>query len=410
MKYHYLVILLLSSICGLAQSDFRPGYYVKSNGDTVRGLIDYRGDVFNAYNCHFRFEPGKETQDLTPHNILAYRIDNGKLYVSKTVTIDKYGSHKIVDEYHDREAKITPVEKETLSVFLECLVRGEVSTYFLRTRDGVDYFFLEKKQGEIQTLDNNVVVYRSPEGIERIKNTNQYRAAIGYVAKDYPDLRSEVGQISFNRRDVIDFSKKYHLEACKTGEKCLVYEGEVKKDRSRFGAYVKGANHTAEYRSTAQDIDGNTTSFGAGVLMEISMGNTGERFFCDLKLGYDRNKFDGGYTITHNGSKENYTADISAIRFSPTLMYVYPRYDFKPMVFAGVFGEYLSFSNWKTDSQSFDEKDILEKTTNFGFNGGLGIQYKSHFRLSIALDVAPKRGDKTYFSRTGIEYTFYYLF
>ena len=35
----------------IAQSDFRPGYYITNDLDTVFGLIDYRGEIRDSRIC-----------------------------------------------------------------------------------------------------------------------------------------------------------------------------------------------------------------------------------------------------------------------------------------------------------------------------------------------------------------------
>jgi hypothetical protein len=402
--------MTLLAITSIAQSDFRPAYYIKQDGDTVRGFIDFRGDVFNAYNCYFKRTMKDDTQQFDPGSIREYRFPDGKLYVSKTVSIDKYGSRKTVQEKFSGESIVTPVEKETLTVFLECLVKGELTTYFLRTRDGAQYFFVENGNGNLQTLDDNEIMYTSKHGTVRYKDTNQYVGALSYYAKDHPELRDEANKLSFNRKDITDFSKKYHDKVCTSGEPCVVYEGKVKQDLVRFGAFVKGANYFVSYLSSELAFDGVGTSFGAGMLMDLQLNNTSERFFLNLKLSYERMSVDAEYDVHMNNRILNYTCDVSAFRFSPSMVYMYPRHDFKPVIFLGLFVDGLTFSDWKQDGQSFTDENIDEKMINLGLNTGAGVQYKSHLRFTLAVDVTPKRGRVAHFARTGIEYALYYLF
>jgi hypothetical protein len=412
MKYAFCALMSLLAFAAAAQSDFRAAYYIKQKGDTVRGFIDFRGDVFNAYNCHFKPTMKDDIRQIEPDSIREYRFSDGRLYVSKTVSIDKSGSHKTIQEKFDGELKVTPVEKETLTVFLECLVRGELTTYFLRTREGVEYFFVETRNGDLQTLDNNEIMYRSKDGTVRYKDTNQYVGALSYYAKDHPDLRREASKLLFNRKAITDFSIKYHDKVCASGEQCLVYEGKVKKDLVRFGAFAKGLNGSVSYRSPEVEFEGSSASFGVGMLMDFQMNNTSERFFLNLKLSYERMSIDGEYVvqINHLNQKLKFTCDVSSFRFSPSLMYIYPRHDFKPVLFLGVFVDGHTFSDWKRDGKSFTDENAEEKMITIGLNTGAGIQYKKHLRFGLALDLTPKRGSYTQFSRAGIEYALYYIF
>jgi hypothetical protein len=53
MKFKALIFnaLLFESFFIQAQSDFRSGYIIKAEGDTIAGLINYRGDLSMAEEC-----------------------------------------------------------------------------------------------------------------------------------------------------------------------------------------------------------------------------------------------------------------------------------------------------------------------------------------------------------------------
>lgn len=411
MKYTLATTLMMLAATALAQSEFRPGYYVTQAGDTIQGWIDYRGDVFNAYHCNFKSNGSDKVSEFLPGAIREYRLTDGKLYVSKTVTLEKFGKNKVVlGELESGELQVTPAEKETIDVFLECLVRGELSTYFLRTRDGIEYFFAEEKNGAIQTLDNNDVVYKSSDGNIRLKPTNQYIGALSFLAKDYPELRSEANKLAYNRKEIIDFSKKYHQEVCTTGEHCIVYEKKQVRSKVLYGVFFKGGNYSTRYVSPTLTFDGRAASWGAGGSVDVQLLNTSERIFFNARLEFDKISMSGDYDVPYNNFIHEYTCDIAALRLSPSLMYIYPPYAFKPLVFAGGFVERLAFSGWKQDDQSISDEELMGNEVNYGFIVGTGVQYKNHLRLSLALDITPERGSLVYFSRTGIEYALYYVF
>ncbi len=46
LKFSLLIFILFTAILkGMAQTDFREGYYITLENDTVFGLVDYRGEV-----------------------------------------------------------------------------------------------------------------------------------------------------------------------------------------------------------------------------------------------------------------------------------------------------------------------------------------------------------------------------
>ena len=112
-----------------AQSDFRSGYYISNKNDTVYGLLDFRGEIRNAKVCVFKESEESESKTFLPGEIAAYRFDNSKYYVSRTVKI----------------------ENENRTVFLEYLVNGITDLFFYRDIDG-DIYFIEDKDGTLHEL------------------------------------------------------------------------------------------------------------------------------------------------------------------------------------------------------------------------------------------------------------------
>ena len=87
MKYLIAIgILVFLSIIRLnAQSDFRNGYIIDNNNDTIHGLIDYKGNHANAKKCIFKKDNNSQNQIFTPEEIKGYRFTDSKYYVSKSV-------------------------------------------------------------------------------------------------------------------------------------------------------------------------------------------------------------------------------------------------------------------------------------------------------------------------------------
>ena len=113
-----------------AQNNYRPGFIITVQKDTIYGEIDYRTDKMNAKRCVFQSQ-GNDTEPVTyhPFEILGYRFtDDGKYYVSKNIEL-KYGVS-------------TPV-------FLEYLLQGMKSLYYYETEDNIPIYFVE---------DNNTLV------------------------------------------------------------------------------------------------------------------------------------------------------------------------------------------------------------------------------------------------------------
>ena len=96
-------VIVFLSLVVTAQTGFRPGYVIKNNGDTLNGLVNYTTDGAFGRSCKFkRFDIAREVV-YRPGAIRAYGFRHGRHFESKT-----------------RNGRL---------VFLECLVRGEISVY-----------------------------------------------------------------------------------------------------------------------------------------------------------------------------------------------------------------------------------------------------------------------------------------
>jgi hypothetical protein len=105
-----------------SQKYFKPGYIVENNGDTIKGLINYKRDQVNCQFCYFRRTQSDSILTLSPYQIAAYRFTNDKLYISKAI------------QYKDKEIR---------RVFLNCLFLGKVNIY-LFADNGKSRYFIEK--------------------------------------------------------------------------------------------------------------------------------------------------------------------------------------------------------------------------------------------------------------------------
>jgi hypothetical protein len=81
----FFVIFIFTTFLLQAQTDFRPGYVIKTEGDTLWGSVDYRGSELMSSVCTFRNDKDGSVQKFTPNQIVAYRLKDSKYYVSETI-------------------------------------------------------------------------------------------------------------------------------------------------------------------------------------------------------------------------------------------------------------------------------------------------------------------------------------
>lgn len=124
-----LAFIVLSCSSLFSQTDFRKGYVVKLNGDTLHGYINFQKEAENYSICNFkRFEIAFPVS-YSPDQLKAYGIDGGKQYLS--------------------------VRFNEKKVFVEYLVKGEISLLYMN-RGGEHFFLLNKKENIVELRHNKM--------------------------------------------------------------------------------------------------------------------------------------------------------------------------------------------------------------------------------------------------------------
>ena len=128
-----------------AQTDFRPGYIIEHSGDTIYGKIDYRGDKLMSTVCKFQ-STDNSNLEFFPGDIIGFRFIDSKFFISKEI--------------------------ENKMVFVEYLINGVVSVFYMRDEYG-DHYFIQKEGDELMELPyeiqekyvDNKLYWRNPNSI-----------------------------------------------------------------------------------------------------------------------------------------------------------------------------------------------------------------------------------------------------
>ncbi len=204
-----LIVLLSISISIYSQHDFRQGFIIDNNNDTIPGFIDYQGDIKLSQHCLFKKHEKDEFVIYQPSEILGYRFINDKYFVSKEVLV---GNLK---------------EKR----FLEFLLHGAVDLFSLKDLNGVR-FFIQKGFDFIELKQTEVVDYVDSHVYKKIKK--EYIGPLKYFLSDVPSISNKVDNLSLNRKSLINIAEEYHNQVC-TDNKCVIYKKNLPKTKINIG-------------------------------------------------------------------------------------------------------------------------------------------------------------------------------
>lgn len=289
----FLILAVLSSSTTLlhAQDNFRSGYIITNENDTVFGMIDFRTAEQNAQGCCFRADASGQVQRYEPGGIYAYRfLDDGKFYVTRTVTINK----------------------TTRTLFLEYLVKGVISLYYYRA-PLAQYYFFEDENGrliEVPDKERAVKIDRVPG----IKKDRRYVGIMTLLFGKSEKIKQQLPKLRLSRESLSKITKEYHYETCQLGEECI--EFEFKQD-SRFlhvdfslsagvRAHSFSSKAVGDYRTSQGVVSGNVKNVFPSIAVQTDWFIPRLSKNASLQLGVELSRLKGSDEFRTNHTYNNF--------------------------------------------------------------------------------------------------------
>ncbi len=361
--------LLASSAVCMAQINLREGIVITLQGDTLHGSIDYRTDQLNAEQCLFFPDRKNESVTYKPGDIAGYRfLDNGRYYVSRVVEIE---------------------ENKQKNVFLEYVVRGNLSLYYLDHPAIVDkLYFLEDETGKMVKFR-----YLGMDQKHSLRNKNLTDAFM--MTRKSEKAQQILWRKEPNRINTTKAVLTYNKEVCPDGQ-CEVMEYKKKRKPSednmfKFGFKAGYATYNMKvgrdyvvdkYNAGAHFADFKLPYLSVGCVYYIS--RLAKNFFGEAFLAYYHFSgtyiYDDGYTKPNTIFKYKETDLTGKIGFGyhwKNINYVQPRV-------RG--GAALSFLWGDCVKENMSFCDNIKCTLHPGYYAGAGVLFPIG-KHAITLDV-----------------------
>jgi hypothetical protein len=169
--------------------------------DTIKGLIDYQNWDKTPKAIVFKAVSDSKETIYTPNNIQSFSVA-GERYVSGIVTIDE-------SPYRDNELSESEKPKyKTDKVFLQVLINGEKTLYYLKDENLKVHFFIGQN-GIYETLV--FIKYLNNIGGDSFIQTKEiFKGQLNIYLQDCPSIQKKISNVSYSKDDLTRLFKEYY--------------------------------------------------------------------------------------------------------------------------------------------------------------------------------------------------------
>ncbi|MFO7756640.1 MAG: hypothetical protein R6V34_11725 [Bacteroidales bacterium] len=316
------VLMMLAIISANAQADFRPGYIITNEFDTIHGYINNRGEIKNSVVCSFKTDEDSDAEDYEPGQIFGYRFENGKYYITKEA----------------------PVNGDEQTLFLEYLVDGIADLYYFRDVDGVHYY-IQKEDIRMIELTNKVKTYLINGEQEISRQSKRYIGALRAALADCKEIQPQINDVKFTHKALAGITEQYHDYVCIDGQECVIYMKEIKPVKIEIGPYFNWNINNLNYKlSTAFNPDPilyGTLDFedsfpSAGFRLELSSERASKILGLAVEAEFGKASYNVSKTVITGSHEERVKAYKNSVYTSAALSLTYNYFRGKVRPYANI--------------------------------------------------------------------------
>lgn len=195
-----LLLICFTRTISFAQKNFKPGFVVVGQQDTLHGYINSRNWNRNPVSVEFRKTPKSENRIYDIAEISAFKVED-ESYVKAAVMVDVSPTN-----LNELSSSPTPtIEPQT--VLLRILVNGPKNLFCLVTRTGRKHFFIGRNQAYEPLINYR---YNHTGGQAMVIKVESFKEQLQKYLEDCHSLKSEIAKLDYDLNAISELFQKYY--------------------------------------------------------------------------------------------------------------------------------------------------------------------------------------------------------
>ncbi|WP_192822651.1 outer membrane beta-barrel protein [Rufibacter sp. LB8] len=361
-KFVLSAVLVCFSFLTMAQKNARPGYIITLEQDTLRGQVLDFTDARNSLAVSFQATNTANFKEYKAEELKGFGVTGQK----------KYLAQKVVHVAQLPEGK---VDSTYQVVFLQELVKGPVSLYYLKTASAHDRFFLMRQEGQFTEIEKRRLKIKQGNALYS-KTYNLYQDSLKTLFAGCPDLAAKANKVQYTVKNMSKAFIAYNACAHPSNQTFvseIVSKKTVVVPSVTVGYGKSTVNVSEEGEQFFTDPKG-TNSFSGGVAVNIFNANVSKKF--SLQIGADYSKKGANALYSYRNSGVENTAGnsirLECLDFSVLLKFNTKIGPIRPFIGAGPMVGYI-INNGKTFKQGNIYLDPFDSKTEYGLAAETGF-------------------------------------
>lgn len=402
-------MLLFMTAASFCQENYKPGYILLMNGDTLHGLLDYRNWERNPEKIAFKEATGDTRSLYFPWQIKGFGVLD-----------ETYESAVVQVENSPTETKDLNYDKTLVlafdSAFLQAVVKGNKSLYYYKTRFGKELFYI--KQDSAFKLLVYKKYLKDQDGESVLAENKTYIGQLTLYLADCSTIQDKLKNVAYQKNSLEALMLDYY--ACTQSK--VAFHKKTEKTTVQFGAMAGATLTTLKFTGSYLYLVNAgyqpSVNFTAGLFLDVVFPRNHGKWSINNELICSSYKVDGRYDIYTNENKYTIvytTIGYTYLKINNMVRFKYPVGKFFLYLNGGLSNGFaITEKNYyQMESKLYDDETVTEgKALNetrkweFGYLVGLGTKFKK-FSLEVRFERA--NGMSVYENLKSITYRYFCL-